>query len=389
VSQHLLHRIYLDYAATTPMRTEVIEAMQAAVADGNFNPSSPHAEGRRARTLLDDARDRVASALGASRNEITFTGSGTEADNLALCGVARAFGGKARHVLAGAIEHHAVLRALDDLREQGCRVTILPVDESGRVDPAEFAAAIQDDTVLASIMYANNEIGTVQPIAKLAEIAHERGVLFHTDAVQAPGWLPIDVQSLNVDLLSLSAHKFYGPKGVGMLYVRRGTPIAPAIPGGGQEFGRRSGTENVVGVVGAAAALNLATAEREKRATRIGPLRDRLEAGIVATVAGVRINAAAALRLPNIASVSFAAVEAEALLMRLDLEGVAVSAGSACTSGALEPSHVIAALGGAAERYATMRFSLGSPTTPGEIDRILSLLPPVVAALRRPAATPA
>ena len=239
-------------------------------------------------------------------------------------------------------------------------------------------------------MYANNEIGTVAPIAELAALAHERGVLFHTDAVQAPGWLPLDVRALGVDLLSLSAHKFYGPKGVGMLFVRRGTPLSPLINGGGQEFGRRSGTENVAGIAGLTAALELATTRREASAARVGSLRDRLEAGIVAAVSDVRVNGSQAPRLPNLASVSFAGADPEALLARLDLEGVSVSAGSACASGALEQSHVIAALGNEGPpRDGAIRFSLGVPTTAAEIERVLAILPAVVAAVRRSAPTPA
>ncbi len=387
MSQNNFPRIYLDYAATTPLRTEVVAAMQAAAGDANFNPSSLHADGRRSRALLDDARDRVASALGASRREITFTGSGTEADNLALQGVVRALGGKG-HVIVSAIEHHAVLRAADNLRETGSALTVVGVDECGRVDAVEFARAIRDDTAVASIAYANNEIGTVQAISRLAEIAHERGVVFHTDAVQAPTWLPLDVRALGVDMVSLSAHKFYGPKGIGVLYVRSGTPLAPVIAGGGQEFGRRSGTENVLGAVGTAAALQLAVAEREAAAARVGALRDRLEAGLEA-IPGVRINAAGAVRLPNVTSASFAGIDPEALLMRLDLEGVAVSAGSACTSGTLEPSHVIAALTPGVRPAATIRFSLGLPVTEAEIARVLAIVARVAAGLNRPVETPA
>ncbi|MEO6836617.1 MAG: cysteine desulfurase family protein [Candidatus Tumulicola sp.] len=375
-------RIYLDYAATTPLRQEVVDAMQAALDAGGFNPSSPHAEGRRARALLDEARDRVASALGASRKEIAFTGSGTESDNQAIYGVVRALGRRG-HVVTSAIEHPAVLRALEDLAAEGFDVTVLPVDECGRIDPTDFAGALRAETLLASVMYANNEIGTVQPIAELAALARARGVPFHTDAVQAPGWLPIDVLALGVDLLSLSAHKFYGPKGVGVLFVRDGTALAPLIRGGGQEFGRRSGTENVLGIVGTAEALALATAERKEVSARVATLRDRLEAGIVEAIPGVRVNAAGAHRLPNNTSVSFAGADSETLLVRLDLEGVAVSAGSACTSGALEPSHVIEALGaGPRWQNGVIRFSLGTPTTEAEIDRVLDILPSVVAAVR-------
>jgi cysteine desulfurase len=378
-------RIYLDNAATTPLRSEVTDALREAFADGGFlNPSSLHAEGRRARAALDGARDRVAAALGASRNEITFAASGTEADNQALLGVARAR--KRGHLVASRTEHHAVIHALECLREEGFELTLLPVDARGLVDAAEFANALRPDTVLASVMYVNNEIGTIQPIAELAAIAHRRDVFFHTDAVQAPGWLPVDVRALDVDLLSLSAHKFNGPQGVGLLYVRAGTPIVPILHGGGQEFGRRSGTENVLGVAGLARALELAVAEEPERAPRIAQLRDRLETGIRATIPDIRVNGAGAPRFAKILNVSFAEVESEALLIRLDLAGVAVSAGSACTSGTLEPSHVIAALGEEARwQTGVIRFSLGATTRPDEIDRVLALLPDIVADLRRKA----
>lgn len=374
-------RIYLDYAASAPIRSEAIAAMNATYASAGFNPSSLHAQGRQARAELDRARERVAAVLGAVRKEITFTAGGTEADHLALVGTVRALGGRG-HVVVSAIEHHAVLRAADELADMGCDVTLVPVDGAGRVVPEAFAAALHDTTVLASIAYANNEIGTVQPIAELAAIAHRRGVSFHTDAVQAAGWLPIDVAALGVDLLSLSAHKFGGPKGVGVLYVRAGTPVVPVVPGGGQEFGRRSGTENVAGAAGAAVALDLAAAERESAAARVAGLRDRLEAGIVARIAGVRVHGREAPRLPGISSVGFPGAGAQALLMRLDLEGVAVSAGSACTSGTLEPSHVIRALGVDPAAQATIRFSLGRHTTPAEVERVLAILPRAVEAAR-------
>lgn len=375
-------RIYLDHAATTPLGPQAADAMREALADSGFNPSSLHAEGRRARALLDRMRDRVSATLGAKRKEVTFTGSGSEADNQALFGVARAHGRRG-HIIASAIEHHAVLHALDALCDQGFEVTLLPVDRSGLVEPATFEAAIRPETFLASVMYANNEIGTVQPIAALAAIAHRHEVLFHTDAVQAPEWLPIDVAELGADLLSFSAHKFYGPKGVGILYIRDGVPVEPLVFGGGQEFGRRSGTENVLGIAGLAAALAYAVEGRPERAARVGALRDRLEAGIEASIAGVRINGAGAPRLPNNANVSFMDVDSEALLMRLDLDGIAASAGSACTSGSLEPSHVIAALGtDAAWHRGVIRFSLGVETSADEIDRTLAVLPRIVHDLR-------
>ncbi|MHB8356638.1 MAG: cysteine desulfurase family protein [Vulcanimicrobiaceae bacterium] len=379
-------RIYLDHAATTPVRPEVLEAMLPYFTQSGYNPSSLHAEGRRARAALDEARDRVAGLLGAQRKEIVFTGSGSEADNLAIFGVARARGGRGArggHLLSTAIEHPAVLRALDALRDEGWAVSLLAVDRDGLVDPAAFAAALRPDTVLASVMYANNEIGTVEPVARLAAIARERGVLFHTDAIQAAAYLPLDVAALGVDLLSLSAHKFYGPKGVGALYVRDGTPLQPMIGGGGQEFGRRAGTENVAGIVGFATALSMAAGERDAASVRVAGLRNRLERAILASVEGAWINGGGAARLPGTSSASIRDVDGEQLLVRLDLEGIAVSGGSACASGALEPSHVIAALSGEPRgRFGTVRFSLGRSTTAEEIDRLIALLPGIVAELR-------
>ena len=377
-------RIYLDHAATTPVRTEVADAMREAFPAANYNPSSLHAEGRRARAVLEDARERIASLLGAARNEIIFTSSGTEADNLALLGVARG-AQRGAHVVTTAIEHHAVTAALDELAEEGVGATVLPVDRNGRVDAMQFASALQPNTVLASVMYANNEVGTVQPIAELAAIARQRGVFFHTDAVQAPSWLSIDVGELGVDLLALSAHKCHGPKGVGLLYVRAGVPMASILYGGGQEFGRRPGTQNVAGIAGMARALELAALERNEQNGRVAALRDRLEAGICATIPDVRINGAAP-RLANNLNVSFAGIESRTLLIALDLAGIAVSAGSACTSGDLEPSHVLAAMDLESPwREGAIRFSLGAGTTPSQIDTVLGTLPRLVLDLRRPA----
>ncbi len=377
-----LIRIYFDHAATTPVRGEVTDAMRDAAGQCNFNPSSLHFEGRRARAALDAARDRVAAAIGAHRDEIVFTSGGTEADNLALLGTTRAIPRPA-HVAASAIEHHAVLASLDRLREDGFETTLVPVDRDGRIDPAEFERSLRPHTVLASIMYANNEVGTVQPIAELSEIARRRGALFHTDAVAVPCWLPIDVRALGVDLLSISAHKFYGPKGVGLLYVRRGVPVAPLVLGGGQESGRRSGTENLAGIAGMARALELAVAERAKASTVVAVLRDRLEAGIRSRVPGVSVNAGGATRLANSSNLSFTGVDPAALIIALDLAGVSASAGSACTSGTLQPSHVLAAMAGEGDGPASgVRFSLGSATTTAEVDRVVDILPAVIADLR-------
>ncbi|MGB6599568.1 MAG: cysteine desulfurase family protein [Candidatus Cybelea sp.] len=375
-------RIYLDNSATTPLRADVADAMREAC-ETNYNPNSLHDEGRRARAVLDAARERIASLLGASRSEIVFTSSGTEANNLALLGVARA-GPPGSGVVAAATEHASVLATCERLAEEGVKATVLPVDEDGRLSLALFSEALHPGAILASVGYANNEIGTVQPVAELAEIAHRRGLLFHTDAVQAPGWLPLDVRELGVDLLSLSAHKFHGPKGVGALLIRRGTPLAPIIYGGGQEFGLRPGTQNVAGIVGMARALELAQLERPNESRRVAALRDRLEAGILAAIPDVKVNGAEP-RLPSILNVSFAGADSAALLIAFDLAGIAVSAGSACTSGSLEPSHVLAALGVESRwQRGAIRFSLGMATTPAEIEQVLKAIPGLVAGVRRP-----
>jgi cysteine desulfurase len=377
------NRIYLDHAATTPVHPDVLQAMLPYFSDVGYNPSSLHAEGRRARAALDFARDRVASALEVARKEITFVGSGSEANNQAIIGAARLHGSRGRHIVSTQIEHHAVLHALDALRDEGFEITLLPVDERGLVDPQAFASALRNDTILATVMYANNEIGVVQPIAQLATVARERGVIFHTDAVQGSGLIPMRPRELGVDLLSISAHKFYGPKGVGVLYVRDGVSLAPIVHGGGQEFGRRSGTENVAGIVGLAAALGRAVDGQPERASRIAALRDRLENGIIADVGSVRVNGAGAPRLPNNSNISFENVDSESLLMQLDLAGVAVSAGSACTSGALEPSHVLAALPiDSRWHQGVIRFSLGETTTEEDIERVLELVPRITKELR-------
>jgi cysteine desulfurase len=378
-------RIYADHAATTPVRDEVLAAMLPHFGANGFNPSSIHAEGRRARAALDDARVRIARALGAKPREIVFTGSGSEAINLAVLGVARACARKQerRHVITGATEHYAGLHAVDMLREEGFDVTILPVDANGEIDPATFASALRDETALVSLMLANNELGTLHPIGEFAALAHERGALFHTDAVQAAGRIPLDVCELRVDLLSLSAHKFFGPKGVGMLYVRSGTTLAPLVAGGGQEHGLRAGTENVAGIVGLATAFELALAERVAESERLRALRDRFEVGVLATIPGARVNAQGAPRLPHVASVAFEGVDAPTLLIRLDLEGVAVSAGSACAAGASEPSHVLRAIGSPeSAARGTIRFSFGRLTGMLEVDDVLAMLPEIVTEVR-------
>jgi cysteine desulfurase len=375
-------RFYFDHAATTPVRPEVVAAMEPYHASLGYNPSSIHAEGRAARAAVDRARETVAAALGARAREIVFTGGGSESDNLAILGIARARRDRGRHIVSTAIEHHAVLQALDVLRDDGWDVTLLDVDERGLVDVERFRAALRPDTVLASVMLANNEIGTVEPVAELAALARANGVVFHTDAIQAPGKLPVEVNALGVDALSLAAHKFYGPKGAGVLYVRDGTPLAPLIVGGGQEHGLRSGTENVAGIVGLAEALRLAVAERDHYAAEIGALRDRLQR-LLERTPDTRVNGAGAARLPNNLSVSFAGVEADALLIRLDLEGIAASAGSACAAGSVQVSHVLRAIG-LDPRYArgTVRLSLGKGLGHAAVERTGQLLPRLVEEFR-------
>jgi cysteine desulfurase len=376
-------RVYADHAATTPVRDEVLAAMLPHFGANGFNPSSVHAEGRRARAALDDARDRVARALGAKPREIVFTGSGSEAINLAILGAARAKKSERRHIVTGATEHRAGLRAVEMLHDEGFDVTVLPVDENGEIDRGTFASALREDTALVSLMLANNELGTLHPIGEFAALAHERGALVATDAVQAAGRVPLDVRELNVDLLSLTAHKMFGPKGVGVLYARTGTAIAPLIGGGGQERGLRSGTESVAAIVGFATAFDLAIAEREAEAARLRALRDRFEAGVLAAVPQSSINARGAARLPHISSVAFQGADAPTLVIRLDLEGIAVSAGSACAGGATEPSHVLRAIerpGSTA--CGTIRFSFGRLTGEQEVDAILAMLPGIVAAVR-------
>ena len=378
----MAERIYADHAATTPVRDEVVAAMLPYFGTFGFNASSLHAEGRAARAALDAARASVAALLGAQPREIVFTGGGSEADTLAITGAAKAARARGRHVVTSPIEHHAVLHAFDVLREDGFEVTQLPVDADGRVSPGAFEAALRPDTVLASIMLANNELGTLQPTESLARIAGARGVLFHCDAVQAPGRVPLDVRALGVDLLALSAHKFYGPKGVGLLYVRSGTPLVPLVVGGGQEAGLRAGTENVAGIVGFARALELAVAEMPAEVPRLAGLRDRFEAAVT-SLPGVRVNAAGAPRLPNVSSVAFEGVDAPTLLIRLDLEGVAASAGSACAAGSTEPSHVLAALDLPHwAKTGTVRFSFGKLTSGQDVERIVEMLPEILRAVR-------
>jgi cysteine desulfurase len=359
--------------------------MVAALHDVPGNASSVHHFGQQAKAALDEARAAVGALLSAEPAEITLLGGGSESDNLAIRGVADALEltGRKGHLIASSIEHEAVLTTLRHLARRGWRTTLLPVGASGVVDPDALTAALDDDTALVSVMLANNEIGTLQPVAELAARAHARGALFHTDAVQAAGKVPVDVPSLGVDLLSISAHKFYGPKGTGALWARRGLRLQPQVTGGRHERGRRAGTENVPGLVGMGIAATEARRTLATHAVRLATLRDRLEHGVLAGIAGTRVNGQPDARVPNTTNISFDRVEAESLLIALDLEGIAVSTGSACSSGTLEPSHVLRAMGLPAHRTQnSLRFSLGAANTEAEIDRVIDVLPGLVDKLR-------
>jgi cysteine desulfurase len=378
--------VYLDSAATTALDPQVLEAMLPYFTQHPGNPSSIHHLGRAALQAVDDAREQVALILGCTRRELIFTGGGSESVNLAVKGVAlaRREAGKGAHVITSAIEHHAVLHAAEYLqRHMGFELTVLPVDGRGVVRPDDLREALRPDTALVSVMYANNEIGTVQPVAELGAICREAGVPFHTDAVQAPGALPLDVEALNVDLLSLTAHKFHGPKGVGLLYARRGVPLQPQINGGAQERRRRAGTENVPGVVGLAAALARAEGARLVEAPRLRALRDRLVDGVLATIPRSWLNGDRERRLPGNANLGFACVEGESVLLLLDQAGICASSGSACTSGSLEPSHVLLALGLTPDdANGSLRFSLGRDITAEDVDYVLGVLPAMIERLR-------
>jgi cysteine desulfurase len=378
-----MRRIYLDHAATTPVDPRVAEAMAAVYQDSPGNPSSIHAEGRASRALVDQARERVAAAIGARPAEIVFTSGGTEADNLALRGTVSALREKGDHVVTTAIEHHAVIDTCHELEREGVRVTVLPVDRHGMVDPDDVRRAITDRTVLVTVMHANNEIGTIEPVAAIGAICRERGVLFHSDAVQSVGALEVDARTLPVDLLSLNAHKFYGPKGVGALYVRDGAPFRRIQTGGGQERDRRAGTENVAGAVGMGLALELAVRARAEESPRLAALRDRLTAGIAERIEDVVLNGHPTQRLPNNVSVCIRGVQGESLIIALDLAGVAASSGAACTTGSLEPSHVLLAIGLSREvAQGSLRLTLGRSTTEADVSFVLEELPRVVSRLR-------
>ncbi len=378
--------VYMDHSATTPVDPRVVEAMLPYFHERFGNASSLHRLGREADQALDQARQTVAAVLGCRPHEVIFTSCGTESDNLALRGVALAqrARGRGNHIVTTAVEHHAVLHTAEDLRDRyGFDLTVVPVDEDGMVDPQAVAQALRDDTVLVSVMYANNEVGTVQPIAEIAAITRERGIPLHTDAVQAAGHLLLNVEQLGVDLLSLSAHKFYGPKGVGVLYVRSGTPLWPIQTGGSHEHKRRAGTENVPYIVGLATALQIAEEKREEESARLRALRDQLIEGIEARIPDVRLTGHRTRRLPSHASFIVRGVEAEGMLMGLDLEGICASSGSACTSGAQEPSHVLTAMGiPRVDAVGHLRLTLGRTSTQEDVDRVLDVLPGIIERLR-------
>lgn len=377
-------RIYLDYSATTPVDPQVREAMRPYFEGAFGNPSAAHALGREAKATLEQARETVAGLLGtADKDEVVFASSGTEADNLALAGTAFAYQERGRHIITSAVEHAAILETCTALERGGFSVTYLPVNGHGVLDLEQLRRAIRPDTILVSLMHANNEVGVLFPLADIGAITKERGVLFHTDAVQSFGKVPLDVRHCKIDLLSLSAHKIYGPKGVAALYVRRGVRLQSLLRGGGQERGRRAGTENVPAIVGLAEAARLMFLEMPGEGERMGKLRDRFEAGVLARIEGVRVNAQKGPRLSHTSNLTFEGVEAQTLVVALDLEGIAVSAGSACHVGSLQPSHVLRAMGLSPEHVeGSLRFSLGRFTREEDIDSVLAILPHLVARLR-------
>ena len=375
--------VYADNAATTKLSPAVLEAMMPYLTEEYGNPSSLYRFGNHAKRAIEQARKEVADVLGAEPFEILFTGGGTEADNW-VKEIMRSLKARGKnHFITSAVEHHALLHSAQRLQKEGFEVTFIPVDREGRIDPEQVRAAIRPETGLVSIMFANNEIGTIYPIQEIGAICRQAGVLFHTDAVQAAGHLPINVKEMNIDLLSLSAHKFHGPKGVGAFYCRRGIPLPSLIDGGAQERGKRAGTENVAGIVGLGAALRLANEEMSEASARMSAMRDRLIDGILQTVPMCRLNGPRHNRLPGNCNISFLGIEGESLLLRLDLAGIAASSGSACASSSLDPSHVLLAIGLPHEvAHGSVRLSLSDYNTEEDVDYILEKLPEIVSTLR-------
>jgi len=378
-----MKKIYLDYAATTPVHPEVVKAMLSYFTDVFGNPSSIYSYGQEAKGAVEEARTKVAELIGTRSEEIIFTSGGTEADNFALKGVTYANEHKGNHIITTSIEHHAVMEVCKFLERRGFKITYLPVDEYGLVDPDDIKRAITDKTILISVMHANNEVGTIEPIEQIGRIAKETGIYFHTDAIQTVGHIPVNVDKLKVDLLSISGHKFYGPKGVGALYVRKGTRLVSLMHGGAQEKRRRAGTENVPAIVGLGKAAELAEQEIGKDAEQLAHLRDKLIKGLVERIDHIRLNGHPSKRLPNNVNISVEFVEGESMLLNLDLEGICASTGSACSSASLEPSHVLLALGLSPEQaHGSLRFTLGRENTEADIERVLEVLPRIVARLR-------
>ncbi|WP_425061186.1 Cysteine desulfurase IscS [Sporomusa carbonis] len=378
-----MKRIYFDHSATTPVDREVADLMLEYMTDKYGNPSSVHSFGRETRKAIEEAREKVAALINASPNEIFFTSGGTEGDNLAIKGVAYANRKKGNHIITTQIEHHAVLHTCEYLEKQGFTVTYLPVDEHAMVRMEDLKNAITDKTILISVMFANNEVGTIQPIKEIGQLAKEKGIYFHTDAVQVAGNYPIDVKELNIDLLTLSGHKFYASKGIGALYIRRGVKIEEIQHGGGHERNMRAGTENVPGIVGLGKAAEIAKRDMEKKVTYIQGLRDKLIAGVMEKIPHVKLNGHPECRMPGNANFSFLYIEGESLLLNLDLKGIAASSGSACTSGSLDPSHVLLAMGLTHEvAHGSLRVSLGRGNTEEDINYFLEVVPEIVERLR-------
>lgn len=378
-----MRKVYLDNAATTALSPKVLEKMMPYLTDIYGNASSPHSFGQVARIGVEHAREQVARAINADPSEIVFTGCGTESDNTVLFGAAERYAKKGDHIITTNVEHHAILHSCAALEKKGIKVTYLPVDKDGLVTPEQVRDAITDKTILVSVMFANNEVGTIMPIPEIAAVCHEKGVLFHTDAVQAAGHIPIDVKAMGIDMLSISGHKFHGPKGVGVLYERKGIRLPSYIIGGEQEKGRRAGTENVAGIVGLGEALELAVTNMSETSARMTRMRDRLIEGIEATIPEVKLNGHRTKRLPNNVNFSIKYIEGESILLMLDMAGIAASSGSACTSGSLDPSHVLLALGLTHEvAHGSVRLTLGDDTTDEDIDYVLETLPKVAHRLR-------
>ncbi|MDR1542191.1 MAG: cysteine desulfurase NifS [Clostridiales bacterium] len=378
-----MDKIYFDNAATTYVRPEVLDIMLPFFSERYGNPSSIYEIARDSKKALEHAREQVAKALGAQPEEIFFTGSGTEADNWAIRGIADLYKNRGNHIITSSIEHHAVLHTCQYLDKNGFETTYLPVDGDGLISLEDLEKAIRPSTTLITIMTANNEIGTLQPVKEIGEIARKRGIAFHTDAVQAVGHVPIDVKAMNIDLLSLSAHKLYGPKGVGVLFVKKGVPLKPLIFGGGQERNRRAGTENVAGIVALGAAIELASGELGEESARLSKIRDKIIDGILSSIPHTRLNGSREKRLPNNVNISFQFIEGESLLLLLDMKGIYASSGSACTSGSLDPSHVLLAIGLPHETaHGSLRLTLGRGSTEEQADYLLQELPAIVSRLR-------